>query len=580
MGRIRQLPDEVANQIAAGEVVERPAAVVKELVENALDAGARRIEVEIRGGGLAAVRVLDDGSGMDESDARLALVRHATSKIAVAADLDRLGTFGFRGEALPSIASVSVLTLRTRRAEDPHGFELHLHGGHERHARACAMPTGTEVTVEQLFVTVPARRKFLRTEATEASHCIHAVRLAALAHPEVAFTLIEDGHDRLVAPACLRPEDRLLAVFGRERLREMAPLHAEEGVLRLTGWLGRPATHRTTRHELITFVNRRPVESRLLTYAFVEAFHGRIPERRFPVAVLNLEIPPAAVDVNVHPAKREVRFRDESRVRGFLVRAALQWLADEAPPAPTFAPGPAPLVWPAPFAPVPPAPWPAPAAAPALAPDVSPPQPSAPAPTPQVGPRSWRWLGTAQGRFAVFDTATGVVLVDGRAAQGRILYERLLRQEAGRPGEVQALLLAETLQLPAVEAALLREHADALRAEGFDVREFGREFFRIEAVPTWIEPGIAPAFVRELVGLLRDGTALDPGRRLAREALARLAAARAVGTRIPANAAEAAALADALFRCEQPLTAPDGRGTLVELTHGDLERRFARGNSP
>lgn len=264
MAKVRILPDRVANQIAAGEVVERPAAVVKELVENALDAGATRIEVEFRHGGRSLMRIEDNGSGMSRDDALLALERHATSKIAEATDLDSLHTFGFRGEAVPSIASVSRFEMRTRPAAAETGTEILVNGGKFVHVRDCGMPPGTRITVANLFHPVPARRKFLKSDSTEAAHIIQCVRFYALAHPEVAFTLIEDGRTIFQSPPCRSLLERVAAIFGRQTAEALLPVEAAGEGMRLTGLIGKPGASRGSRHEMITFVNRRPVDTKTL----------------------------------------------------------------------------------------------------------------------------------------------------------------------------------------------------------------------------------------------------------------------------------------------------------------------------
>ncbi|MDI1248977.1 MAG: DNA mismatch repair endonuclease MutL, partial [Lacunisphaera sp.] len=309
MATIRILTDRVANQIAAGEVIERPAAVVKELVENSLDAGATRIEVEFRHGGRSYIRIEDNGSGMTKDDALLSLERHATSKLVETADLDRLGTFGFRGEAVPSIASVSRFELQTRPAAAAAGTEILVNGGKLVHVRECGVAAGTRITVSHLFNSVPARRKFLKTDATESAHIIQTVRLYALACPGTAFTLVEDGRVLFQSPVCTTLTERVAEIFGRQMTAGLLPVDVTEAGCRLSGLIGPPGISRATRHEMLMFVNRRPVDSRTLNYALIESYANALPKGRYPVAVLFLDLDPAAVDVNVHPAKREVRFR-------------------------------------------------------------------------------------------------------------------------------------------------------------------------------------------------------------------------------------------------------------------------------
>ncbi|MBS0663601.1 MAG: DNA mismatch repair endonuclease MutL [Verrucomicrobia bacterium] len=596
MTKIRILPDRVANQIAAGEVIERPAAVVKELVENALDAGATRIEVEFRHGGRSLMRVEDNGAGMSRDDALLALERHATSKIAEAADLDRLATYGFRGEALPSIASVSRFLLQTRAAGSEVGTEVLVNGGKLVHVRECGQPVGTRIEVTHLFNSVPARRKFLKTDQTEAAHIVQCVRLYALACPQAAFTLIEDGRIIFRSPECATLAERVGEIFGRQTAEALMPIEAAEGGMTLAGLVGRPGVSRGTRHELIVFVNQRPVDSRTLNYALIESYHESLPKGRYPLAFVFFTCDPAAVDVNVHPAKREIRFRSEPAVRAFVIRSVLESLrsiadrglriADLAVPAPlTLAPYSAPasaLSRPAvDLRPI--AGFVAPAANPtAAAPSVpnlasaqltSPPNPQSAIRDPQL---SWRFLSLALGHLAVFESAAGLVLLDRRAAHERVWFERL--QEQFRAGTVpsQRLLLPVPVELDPIMAALLLDRLKFLHAHGLEVGEFGRNFFRIEAVPAWLEPADAEPFLRDLLGAFREGRIPDRNTDLAREELARLAAAKAV--RLPATVSEAEvrALVAQLFATRSPLTSPSGRPTYVELNHAELARRFQR----
>src|SRR3954469_3532251 len=315
MSKVRILPDRVANQIAAGEVIERPAAVVKEVVENALDAGATRIEVEFRHGGRSLMCVEDNGQGMSKDDALLALERHATSKILEAADLDRLTSYGFRGGGLPSIASVSRFHFQTPERGSESGTEVVVNGGKLLHVRECGRPVGTRIEVTHLFNSVPARRKFLKTDQTEAAHLRHCVRLYPLACPQTAFTLIEDGRVVFRSPECMTLGERITEIFGRQIAEALVPIECAEQDFKLAGLVGRPGVGRATRHEMIVFVNARPVDSRTLNYALIESYNESLPKGRYPLAFVFFECDPAAVDVNVHPAKREVRFRSEPQVR-------------------------------------------------------------------------------------------------------------------------------------------------------------------------------------------------------------------------------------------------------------------------
>jgi DNA mismatch repair protein MutL len=638
MAKIRILSDRVANQIAAGEVIERPAAVVKELVENALDAGATRIEVEFRHGGRSLMRVEDNGHGMSRDDALLALERHATSKIAEADDLNRLASFGFRGEALPSIASVARFELQTRERHADAGTEILVNGGKLLHVRECGRPVGTRVEVTHLFHPVPARRKFLKTDATEAAHIIQGVRLYALAFPKVAFSLIEDGRAIFRSPQCPTLIERVTEIFGRQVGEGLMSLDAAEPGMKLTGLIGRPGQGRSTRHEMIVFVNQRPVDSRALNYALIESYHESLPKGRYPAAFVFFEIDPAAVDVNVHPAKREVRFRSEPAVRGFVIRSVLARLRElgavSAPlmqppwkppapetrgaplPSPHFAPAPAStpptqtLGTPCPEAPTPSSAdcsgsagrWPAsfpqtaggPPALPATgkadegirAPGDSLPTSSLDAPSTATSkplpsssahsPRAWRYLGLAHASTALFETPAGLVLLDRRAAHERIWFERLQAQFRAGATPVQRLLFAVPLELDPIATALLLDRLDFFHKHGFEIGEFGRGFFRIESVPAWMEPADAEPFVRALLGALREGKLQDKNLDVARDELARLAATRAIRLPAATDGDEMLALVAQLFACHSPLTSPAGRPTHIELGHGELARRFQR----
>jgi DNA mismatch repair protein MutL len=596
MAKVRILSDRVANQIAAGEVIERPAAVVKELVENAIDAGATRVEVEFRHGGRSLMRIEDNGHGMSRDDALLALERHATSKISEADDLNRLASFGFRGEALPSIASVSRFTLQTREAGSDIGSEILVNGGKFVHVRDCGRPVGTRIEVAQLFNSVPARRKFLKTDQTEAAHIITGVRLYALAFPKVAFTLIEDGRVIFRSPECADLLGRVAEIFGRQLAGELVPIDAAENGMRLSGLIGKPGTGRSTRHEMITFINQRPVDTRAINYALIESYHESLPKGRYPLAFVFFEIDPAAVDVNVHPSKREVRFRAETAVRGFVIRSVLARLRElgDVSPAPAVTPPAGQTdVTPPPFAMARPMVSPVMPKLTAVQPAMSPrpalsgitprpatgtaPQPSASpsAPSPATSP-AWRFLGVAHGAYSLFETRSGLVLLDRRAAHERIWFERLQTQFSEGAVPSQRLLLPLPLELDPIASALLLDRLEFLNGHGFGVVEFGRNFFRIEGVPAWMEPADAEPFVRELLGALRDGQLQERKIDVAREQLARLAAARAVRLGDAVNEIEMLALVGQLFACKSPLTSPGGTPTHVELSHGELARRFQR----
>lgn len=607
---IRRLPEGTVNRIAAGEVIERPASIVKELVENSLDAGATAIEIEFKKGGTSFIRVEDNGCGMSKEDAELSLQRHATSKIRSADDLNALTSMGFRGEALPSIASVSRFQLQTRDADSDAGTEISINGGKLVHNRECGMPHGTRMTISQLFNTVPARRKFLKSIATESAHIVHHARLYALAHPEVSFTLIDDGRTLFRTPACARLRDRVMEIFGKSVAGKLIEVEAAEKGMQLRGLIGAPGHSRSSRHEMLIFVNNRPVENRTLAYALIESYYGHIPKGRYPVAFLFLKLPPSQVDVNVHPAKREIRFRNESSVRGFAVRAILEALQESVEIVAT------PVVNPVSATPLagkqevvgksatikrtpilssvsierPVALDPKlEAKSPALSsmPRKAAPEAvstAAPKPSPEPGhedvpviERDWRFIGWAQGDYALYDTESGLVLLDFQAARKRVWYARLLASYQNHTVESQKLLLPIPVEFDPVSSATLTDNAELLEAYGLEVAPFGRNFFRIEAVPTWLPESEAESYLGEWVDLLRRGSISDKKAGATQELLAKVAANKIARGATKPNEAELKDLLDSLFQTRNPLADPDGRPTFIEIARSELNRRFHKG---
>ena len=575
MSTIRILEPTVANQIAAGEVVERPAAVIKELLENSLDAGARRVTVDFSRGGKAQMIIEDDGKGMTGDEALLSLERHATSKIQLASDLDRIATFGFRGEALPSIASVARFTMQTRPASAPSGTEIAVNGGKLVHRRDHGMAPGTRIEVANLFHPVPARLKFLKSDETEAAHIVRLVRLYAIAHPEVGFLLREDGREIFRSPGNAPLLDRVREIWGRQVAEEVTIMPAfERPGMRLSGLLGKPGVSRGTRQDLVTVVNGRPVDSRTMAFALTESYHTLIPKGRYPLAFVFLEMDPAWVDVNVHPAKREVRFRDEAKVRNFLIESVLAVLrarADDGLPAdtvPTITPA-TPLAVDVPSVSVA-VPPPGPAAA--YVPPASP-APVSPAHAPSVR-LGWRLLSRLREERAVFETPAGLAILDLGAAHQRVLYESILAQFTAQKPVSQPLLVPLSIELEPLPAAVLKERLPLLTSAGFDFEEYGRNFWRIQALPAWLEPEQALAFVRDLLAEMarREGDFGRPS--LAYDALAKIAVNKARRKGDSLSDAELMELVQALFRTAQPGTCPRGRRTYVEWTDADLTRRF------
>jgi DNA mismatch repair protein MutL len=569
---VRLLPSDLVDQIAAGEVVERPASVVKELVENALDAGATRVRVEVRDGGSALVAVTDDGIGLGADDARLALERHATSKVGSSDDLVRIGTFGFRGEALPAIASVSRLRLRTRPRGAAEGFELVVEGGKLVGARAAGGPEGTRVEVADLFANVPARRKFLKSAATEWGHVAEWLARAALALPAVHFDVVRDDREAVSWPTVGDPLDRVAAVLSEREAEPLVTTAAEDGALRLHGFVSRPEAHRSTAAGLHLFVNRRPVRDRLLRHALLETYRDVLPRGRYPTAVLFLELPPEAVDVNVHPAKWEVRFGDPSAVHRLVVRgvrdalAGRRWIGG-APPRDaavhepsagdwTFAGRPAPREVALPLAP----------AEPALA------------ETPlRYG--SLRLLGQAHATYLVAETDDGLVLIDQHAAHERVLYERLRAAWSAGGVERQALLATESVELSPDGVARIAAAPDALARLGFEVEAFGAQAVAVRAIPALLAGRDPAALVRQLADRLAAdaGAGEGPGAPDAAATLfASLAchAARRAGDRLDLR--EQQALLAALDTIPYAPTCPHGRPVAVPIRRAELERRFGR----
>lgn len=618
MPEIRILSDQVANQIAAGEVVERPVAVLKELVENSLDAGAQKIEIEFRNGGKSYLRVEDDGMGMNPDQALLALERHATSKIRKASDLNKVGTFGFRGEALPSIASVSRFVIRTRPVSSNEGTEIFINGGKMIHCKDCGMPPGTRVEVSHLFNSVPGRRKFLKTEVTEATHLIHMAKLYALAHPSVTFTLIEGGRTVFRSPACDSPADRVREIFGRGLAESLSAMDAQDNDLLLTGLLGKPGQSRSTRKEMIFFVNRRPVDSRTISYAVIEAFHTFVPKGRFPPAILFLEIDPAVVDVNVHPSKREIRFRDDPKVRSFILNSVLAHNRAMASPSSEFKPA-LPVVeyeeengrqvpkidsqalalfgqskiieesQPKSNS-LQETPGPKEETIKDDQPDLSDgdnkkilPSPSSVEiiPRTMVGNRrdpgaEWRFLDCPHGDLAVFSTLQGVVALHVRAAYERVRFEQLedsLRDHSSVAS--QSLLLPEPLEFDGIDRASLEVSLVKLRELGFVLEEFGRNFYRLEGCPHWIDPEYAVRYLHDFLEIARENGGAIQVESFVRQALERQVNYRDE-TKDDFSDDEIMDLANRLLSCRNPYVCPQGRPIYFEIPTRDFENRFKR----
>ena len=595
---IRALPDALVDQIAAGEVVERPASVVKELVENALDAGGRRLRVELRAGGRDFIAVSDDGCGMDPEDARLALQRHATSKLASADDLHRITTFGFRGEALPAIASVSKLRLRTRPKGAAEGFELRVEEGRVLEARAAGGPEGSRIEVADLFANVPARRKFLKTVTTEWGHIADWLARAALALPALHLEIRRDERPAMIWPATDSLLDRVAAVLGEDEAQALIAVERAAGPLQLHGLVSRPDRHRSTLGGVHLFVNRRSVRDRMLQHALVEVYRDVLPRGRFPSAVLFLEVPPETVDVNVHPAKWEVRFSDPQSVHRLVRHAVREAHAERAwLPTRVSAPDPAPPGAPAPargyhraaesgaaagsgdwiFAEAP-QPQPRDAALPGLTPPTTEPDAQG-----RVRFADLRLLGQLLATYLVLEGKEGLLLLDQHAAHERVLYERLRAEwrQGGVP--TQGLLAPEPVTLAPSGLRALIEASKSLGGLGFDVEPFGEDTVVVRGMPALLADREPALMVRELADELAaaplPNEALAPGSR-AFEASDRLFAslachsARRKGDHI--EPPEQQALLDALDAIPWAPTCPHGRPVAVPFELAEIERRFGR----
>ncbi len=662
MGRIRVLSDQVANQIAAGEVVDRPASVVKELLENALDAGATRIRVEIEAGGRRLIRIADDGCGMSRDDALLAFERHATSKIRSSDDLLSIATLGFRGEALPSIASIARLELVTRPPEDATGTRLEIAGGKILAVEDCGGPQGTTIVVRDLFYNTPARRKFLRAETTELSHVTALVTHYALAHPEIHFELHSATHALLTAPPVREPSERIYQIFGADTLDQLLPMAAERrfehaglpepppwrrdqdyqppdpGFLRVSGFVSRPALQKLNRNSIYIFVNQRLIRDRLILHAIVEAYRNIIPPTSFPVILLFVEMPPHEVDVNVHPAKTEVRFRQQSLVHDF-VRESIRITLTKARPAASFlsaltdSPRASSSLVPdstfagadpipalrnsdappssgnvTPFALAPPEPRPeeihlpfAASAAPATG-SASGAQPASAAtaavssnghacsepvfpeslpeggePAPSLHSlSSLKPLGQLRESFILATNDEGLWIIDQHVAHERVLFERILRERQTERVERQRLLMPMLIDLLPQQMVLFASLAAELERNGCEAEPFGPHTIAIKAAPAGLAGGELERMIHEV--LEQPGaTAQSDNLETARTRIAAsIACHAAIKVNMPLDPARMEWLLGALAQTDHPTSCPHGRPIALRYSWKDIQRAFQR----
>lgn len=596
--RIKVLPENLANKIAAGEVIERPASVVKELVENAIDAGGSRVSVEIKAGGKQLIRVMDNGRGMSREDAVLAFERHATSKIDNEDDLYRIGTFGFRGEALASIASVARVDLTTNTAEEAAGTRIRIDGGAAPRVTDAGRAEGTTISVSQLFYNVPARRKFLRTTGTETRHIVSVVSTTAMAYPEIAFSLTIDGRESLSFPAVSNTYVRAQAVMGNTLMNQMIPVTYDDELVKIHGFISRPDATRVSRTHQYLFINQRPVSSRALNHAVFEGYGSILPRDRYPVSIIFLAVDLDQVDVNVHPAKREIRFSDESSVYKRLlqaVRLALQ-NSDVVPVFETDTPDISDMT---------------PAAAPGNG--------NAPAPestmerrtqTDLFGPAhrgagatgDWTYTpgdpvqegddearqGTVRedthgelvslwqlhNAYIFAQVRDGFILIDQHGAHERVLFERALQTMDRESAPSQQLLFPVTMDLPVPQLALVREHLDLFGRLGFNVKLFGEQTVVVDAVPCAANKQGVDTLFQRMVEHLQDLPARDLK---AEERIARTFSSHGgIRKGDSLSQREMNTLVNDLFATETPYVTPGGRPIMVRMPLEEIERRFNR----
>ncbi len=585
---IQVLPEELVAKIAAGEVVERPASVVKELIENSLDVGARDIRIEVRGGGQRLIRVADDGSGIPADQVATAFARHATSKIQSADDLFAIRTLGFRGEALPSIAAVARVTVITRASGEDNGSLYKVQAGRTLAHQPHGAPRGTVVTVEDLFQNVPARLKFLKTSSTEAAHIAGLVSAYALAYPRVRFTLVNDGRLFFQSTGSGSRFDVLVKVFGVETARAM--LEVDPGVsgetsiseadapdagITVSGYVSPPSVHRSSRKLQYLFVNGRWIEDRGLGHAVVEAYHTMLMVGRFPLFVLDVHVPPDSVDVNVHPSKSQVRFRDPGQVFRAVQRAVRRALTNAAPlpslsvPPPTHAGQPfdlrsTPAAVRSAMSLIPPA-----RARPAAEPEIPPAAPPLATALPML-----RVVGQIAATYIIAEGPDGLYLVDQHAAHERVLYEQFMAAHAAQ-SPAQELLEPQTVNLGPQQWAVYEENRSLFEHLGFRLEPFGGQTLMLRAIPSVLksrEPGAA--FVQVLDELVNGEQPLEQDRE------ARLVTSICKNAAVKGGQAlsleEMRVLVRDLERTTSPRTCPHGRPTMVQLNLAQLEREFGR----
>lgn len=597
MPRIHVLSDHVANKIAAGEVVDRPSSVLKELMENALDAKSTQVDVQVVAGGKRLVSVADNGHGMSRDNALLSVERHATSKIRDVDDIEHVATLGFRGEALAAIASVSRFTLITRPADALSGTEIMISGGKMLDVKEIGCPPGTRFEVRNLFFNVPARRKFLRADATELAHLRQTFIVYALAHPEAGLTFTVDDRPvyRLAAGADL--SSRVRELFGAEQLRNLRPVDSPQGEVRVSGLVALPHAHRADRTEQFVFINGRPASAPVVNFAISEAYQTLVPRGRHPSIYLFLSMEPDLVDVNVHPTKKEVRFRHSNAVRDAIL-AAIRQVITSPGQSPT---GPPPMSGEgADTAAVPPVLRLRIEDLPELPafnyPRLTPQMPGReeggedavrfiPDATKAEGDASpggnspWSWcriLGQAGGLYVVMETEDGLVLMDPHAAHERILYERFMRELVKGAIKSQGLLTPETVELTPDDARRVLKYQPMLETMGFGLSEFGGDTFLIDALPVCLGNASARHVLADVASSLDQGGERGGTETWARDRVAKSACRAAVKANDKLTIQEIEQLVIDLAKAEMPYTCPHGRPTLIFMGFGELDKKFGR----
>ena len=606
MPRIFLLPEEVASQVAAGEVIERPASVVKELVENSIDAEARRIEIAIARGGSGLIRVVDDGIGMDRDDALLSLERHATSKIRSGHDLAKIHTLGFRGEALPSIASVSRFRMSTRPREGLEGTEIVVNGGKIESVRAAGDAPGTQIEVRSLFYNLPARRKFLRTENTEASHVEHQLLLQAIGHPNIGFVLIRDKTLLFQAPPAKSLGDRIRDLRGSELLEELLEIEPSpaNGIV-VSGFISKAGTSRSTRAEQFLFVNGRAIENITIQHGLREGYHTALMKGQYPVTFLFVEMDSESVDVNVHPAKREVRFRDPDTVRNAVSETVRRTLAADRrrwtesfrrpaeaamPPVMPESPAQTRVVDPQPAL-IPPVEqfalrrdWAEFHSAPSLAktaplncPDPVEPPVARPAIIAGSKPLfEFKLLGILGKLYILMESPDGLVLVDQHAAHERILFEKLRSQMEMQGVPTQRLLIPLTVAVTPKDYDWIATNAHTLERMGFAMEPFGNSTLKIDGIPPYFTTENPSVAIRQLVDELRSMTLTTSRLRMGEDAIAKTVCRHAIKANDELHSAEVENLLRDLLACELPYCCPHGRPTMIQIGYSELEKKFGR----